>query len=140
MARYLVIAHQTADSPELVAELRRTQASDAGSSFVLVVPATPVQHLAAWTEGEAKAVAAEAGARAQETLKRHGIELSEVLVGDPDPVEAAVDEWNERPDYDGVILSTLPMRTSRWLKADAYNRLVKRLTIPVTHVAAEPEQ
>lgn len=140
VARYLVVAHQTADSPELVAELRRVQASDPGAAFVLLVPATPVQHLGGWTEGEARAVAAEAGDRAQKELSRHGIDLSDVFVGDPDPVEAAVDEWNERPDYDEVILSTLPIRTSRWLRADAPNRLAKRLTVPVRHVAAEPRE
>lgn len=138
MARYLVVAHQTADSPELVGELRRAQAADPSSSFVLLVPATPIQHLGGWTEGEARAVAAEAGARAQQELKRHGIELSDVRVGDPDPLEAAMDEWNEHSDYDEVILSTLPIRTSRWLKADAHNKLAKRLTIPVKHVVAEP--
>ena len=82
-------------------------------------------------------MAAKAGARAQEELERHGIKLSEVRVGDADPVEAAADEWNERPDYDEVILSTLPARTSRWLKSDARNRLAKRLSIPVRHVVAE---
>lgn len=138
MARYLVVAHQTADSPELVAELRRVQARDASASFVLLIPATPVQHLAGWTEGGAQAAAAEAGTRSQEALRRHGIQLSEILVGDPDPVEAVVDEWNERPNYDEVILSTLPMRTSRWLKAEAHNRLTKRLTIPVRRVTSEP--
>ena len=138
MARYLVVAHQTADSPELVAELQTTQARDPESSFVLLIPATPVQHLRGWTEGESRDVAAKAGAQAQEEFERHGIKLSEIRVGDADPVEAAADEWNERPDYDEVILSTLPARTSRWLKADARNRLTKRLTIPVRHVVAEP--
>lgn len=138
MASYLVVAHQTADSPELVAELRRIKAADPASRFVLVVPATPVQHLRGWTEGESKAVAAAAGSRAREELKRHGIELSEVRIGDPDPVEAAADEWNERPDYDEIILSTLTARVSRWLRGDARNRLAQRIPIPVRHVAAEP--
>jgi nucleotide-binding universal stress UspA family protein len=137
VARYLVVAHQTADSPELIAELQRAKASDPASTFVLLVPATPVQHLGGWTEGESREVAAQAGERAQKKLERHGIRLSEIRVGDADPVEAACDEWNERPDYDEVILSTLPARTSRWLKADASNRLAKRLTIPVRHVVAE---
>ena len=137
MARYLVVAHQTADSPELVAELRRLHAADPTSTFVLLVPATPVQHLGGWTEGESKAVAAEAGSRAREVLERHGIELSEFRVGDPDPVQAAADEWNERPDYDEIILSTLPARTSRWLRGDARNKLALRLNIPVHHVVAE---
>ena len=137
MARYLVVAHQTADSPELVAELRRAQAEDPTSTFVLLVPATPIQHLGGWTEGESRAVALAAGTRAQEELGRYGVHLRDVQVGDPDPVEAAADEWNSRPDYDEVILSTLPAGISRWLKGDATNRLTKRLDLPVKHVVAE---
>ena len=137
MARYLVVAHQTADSPELLAELRRAQADDPTSTFVLLVPATPIQHLGGWTEGESRSVAAEAGTRAQEELSRHGVQLLDVRVGDADPVEAAADEWNLRPDYDEVILSTLPAGISRWLKGDATNRLTKRLDLPVKHVVAE---
>lgn len=137
MARYLVVAHQTADSPELVSAIRHAQARDPESSFVLLIPATPVQHLGGWTEGEARSVAEAAGARAEDALRRHGIELKAIRVGDADPVEAAADEWNDRPEYDEVILSTLPHETSRWLKADAYDRLVRRLDIPVTHVVAQ---
>src|SRR5688572_14938922 len=111
VARYLVVAHQTADSPELVAELQSTLARDPASTFVLLIPATPVQHLRGWTEGESRDVAAKAGTRAQDELETHGITLIDVRVGDADPVEAAADEWNERPDYDEVILSTLPART-----------------------------
>jgi hypothetical protein len=136
VARYLVIAHQTADSPELAAALRQAKTTDPEASFVLVVPATPVEHLTGWTEGEARAVAAQAGERAAHALARHRVELAAVVVGDPDPVNAAADEYNDRPDYDQVILSTLPVGASRWLKADSYNRLRRRLDLPVTHVVA----
>ena len=137
VAHYLVVAHQTADSPELAAALRAVRARLPDATFVLVVPATPVQHLGGWTEGEARAVATETGTRAEEMLRRHGIELAAVRVGDPDPVNAAADEWNDHPDYDEVILSSLPEGVSRWLKVDAYDRLVRRLTVPVTHVVAQ---
>lgn len=137
MPRYLVVAHQTADSPELVAAIRQTKARHPDSSYVLLIPATPVQHLRGWTEGEAHAVAEAAGARAEDALRRSGIELKAIRVGDADPVEAAADEWNDRPEYDEVILSTLPHGSSRWLKAEAHDRLVRRLGIPVTHVVAQ---
>jgi hypothetical protein len=137
MAHYLVVAHQTADSPELAAALRAVQARDPDATFVLVVPATRVEHLAGWTEGEAQAVASQTGSKATEALKRHGIELTAVRVGDEDAVNAAVDEWNDHPEYDEVILSTLPEGVSRWLRVDAYDRLVRRLSIPVTHVVAQ---
>ncbi|HKX76214.1 MAG TPA: hypothetical protein VJR05_12590 [Acidimicrobiia bacterium] len=136
MARYLVVAHQTADSPELAGALRQIKTGDPEASFVLVVPATPVQHLRGWTEGEAKAVASEAGMRAEKELARHGIELAGVRVGDPDPVNAAYDEWNDHPDYQHVVISTLPQGVSRWLNADVGKRLERRLGLPVTHVVA----
>ena len=136
MARYLVVAHQTAGSPELAGALRHIKASDPAASFVLVVPATPVQHLRGWTEGEAKAVAQEAGAHAEKELARNGIDLDGVRVGDPDPVNAAYDEWNDHPHYEHVVLSTLPQGVSRWLNADVGKRLERRLGLPVTHVVA----
>lgn len=136
MARYMVVAHQTADSPELAGALRQIIAGDPGATFVLVVPATPVQHLRGWTEGEARAVASDAGMRAEKELARHGIELAGVRVGDSDPVNAAYDEWNEHPDYEHVVVSTLPQGVSRWLNADVGKRLERRLGLPVTHVVA----
>jgi len=137
MARYLVVAHQTADSLELVTALRQAKNRDPGSTFVLVVPATPVQHLRGWTEGEARAVAAAAGDRAVKQLRRSGIEFDSVRVGDPDPVNAAADERNDHPDYDEVIVSTLPAGASRWLQADVKKKLERRLGLPVTHVVAQ---
>jgi nucleotide-binding universal stress UspA family protein len=104
--------------------------------LVLVVPATPVQHVRGWTEGEAAAVALEAGERARRKLEGQGIKLEAVRVGDPDPVEAAADEWNEHPDYDRIILSTFAKGTSRWLRGNAVSRLERRLPVPVTHVVS----
>ena len=51
MSNYLVVAHQTATSPEL---LRRASVADrdSGALFTLLVPATPVVHLLTWEEGE----------------------------------------------------------------------------------------
>ena len=136
MARFLVVAHQTADSPELVAVLRQAVDRDPAASFVLLVPATPVQHVRGWTEGEAASVALQAGERARQMLERQGVRLEGVRVGDPDPVEAAADEWNEHSEYDRVILSTFAKGTSRWLRGNAVTRLEKRLPIPVTHVVS----
>ena len=101
-----------------------------------MVPATPVQHVRGWTEGEAKAVALEAGERARKLLERQGVKLEAVRVGDQDPVEAAADEWNENLDYERVILSTFAKGPSRWLRRNAVARLEARLPIPVTHVVS----
>lgn len=136
MTRFLVVAHQTADSPELSAVLRQALDRDPTATFVLLVPATPVQHVRGWTEGEAAAVAVESGERARQLLEGQGVKLEAVRVGDQDPVEAAADEWNEHPDYDRLILSTFATGTSRWLRGKAVPRLKKRLPIPVTHVVS----
>ena len=136
MARFLVVAHQTADSPELSAVLRQLVDRDPTSSFVLLVPATPVQHVRGWTEGEAAAVALEAGEKAGKRLEGQGVKLEAIRVGDQDPVEAAADEWNEHPEYDRLILSTFAKGASRWLRGNVVTRLEKRLPIPVTHVVS----
>ncbi|MGH8927569.1 MAG: hypothetical protein ACRDWH_04420 [Acidimicrobiia bacterium] len=137
MPRYLVVAHQTADSPELVAALSDITKRHPDAVFVLVVPSTPPSHLVTWTEGEAKTIALAAGERAMDSLRRHGIALESIRVGDQDPVNAACDEWNDHPHYDEVILSTFSVGASRWLKGDAYKRLTKRISVPVTHIVAE---
>jgi hypothetical protein len=136
VTRFLVVAHQTADSPELSAVLRQAVDRDPTATFVLLVPATPVQHIRGWTEGEAAAVALEAGERARQLLESQGVKLEAVRVGDQDPVEAAADEWNEHPDYERLILSTFAKGTSRWLRGKADSRLRKRLPIPITHVVS----
>jgi hypothetical protein len=67
MPRYLIVAHQTAESPELVECVRALAGEDPTSIFSLLVPATPVQHLLTWWEGEKQAIARESAMRAIET-------------------------------------------------------------------------
>lgn len=133
MTRYLIVAHQTADSPELLEAVKGIVAEQPEATFGLVVPATPVAHLGRWTEGESMAVAAEAGVRARDAMAAHGIDLSEVTVGDANPVYAAADAFN-RADWDHVLVSTLPAGVSRWVKMDVVSRLERELEVPVTHV------
>lgn len=136
MTRYLIVAHQTADSPQLVGAIREIHRRDPDAEFGLVVPATPIDHLASWTHGEAQSVAAEAGERARSHLGAEGVELIEVTIGDANPVYAVADTFNRRP-WDHVLVSTLPPGASRWIKMDVVSRLGRELTVPVTHVVAE---
>jgi hypothetical protein len=58
MARYLIVAHQTAGSPELLERVRALAAADPEAEFTLLVPATPTGHLLHnWEEGEARQLA-----------------------------------------------------------------------------------
>ena len=54
-------------------------------------------------------------------------------VGVPDPV-AAIGVVLHRWEFDEVILSTLPGRSSRWLARDLPTRIRRSFILPVTHV------
>jgi len=136
MARYLIVAHQTADSPQLVQAVKEIRSREPDAEFGLLVPATPVSHLASWTRGEAEAVAAEAGERARTRFGAEGVALSEVIVGDANPVYAVGDVFN-RSSWAHVLVSTLAPGVSRWVKMDVVSRLSRELSVPVTHIAAD---
>ena len=135
MPRYLVVAHQTADSPELVGAIEELVNEDPESEFWLVIPATFVGHLLSWTEGEAQAVAARQAAAAKEVLGRVGARVMDAAIGNASPVEAAKDAMLRR-SFDAVVVSTFPLKASRWLRADAVHRLERATDVPIIHVVA----
>lgn len=137
MARYLIIAYQTAENPALLRELRRLAAEDAGAEFVLLVPATAASHLRIAGAGEAYSLAKEAAESAAARLRAEGIEPAAVRVRDPNPVVAAEAELAEHPGYDALVVSTFPPGLSRWLRMDAVSRLQRLTGVPVHHVVAE---
>ncbi|GAA1853467.1 hypothetical protein ACFFOM_20345 [Microlunatus capsulatus] len=148
MRRYLVVANQTLGEDELVDLIRRRAAAEP-SEFFVVVPATPVLEMvpgaaAAVAVGvpallpcspaEARALAEERLAAALEQLRATGAAV-EGAVGDANPVRAVEHALTGR-GFDEIIVSTLPSRLSRWLRADLPRRLEHRTKLPVTHVAA----
>jgi hypothetical protein len=134
--RVLVIANRTADSPDLIALLRR-RLGEEGMSFTLLVPAVP--HGLSWA-ANMKAGWSPAITRAEAALQRMrdcGIALEEVVVGDPDPFAAAGDVLHTG-DFVEVIVSTMPRGISNWLKLGLADRLRRTFEIPVTQVTAHP--
>jgi hypothetical protein len=114
MGKYLVVAYQTASSPELLERLKEIASEDAKTEFALLVPATPVGHLVSWSEGEARSAAQRAGEQAKDLSERNGLNLSRIAVGDEAPVIAVQDDLRDNPThYDGIIVSTLPLGISR---------------------------
>jgi hypothetical protein len=110
MTKYLVVAHQTASSPELLDKLKELAREDAEAEFVLLVPATPVRHLLASVEGEARAAAQSAAEEAKDALETNGLQISRTAIGDEAPVTAVQDDLRENPArYDAIIVSTLPL-------------------------------
>jgi hypothetical protein len=141
VARYLLVAHQTAESGELLDAARQLASDDSHARFTLLVPATPVGDLLTWEEGETKEVARLRAQTAAAELQRNGINLVGVRVGDADPVLAVDDEFLAGRRYDAAVISTLPPGISRWIKMDVVSRLQrKRPRLRILQVVAESAQ
>lgn len=132
--RYLVVANQTAQSPELISELKRL-AAESPSEFVLLVPASAPQQGLTWDESQIKAAARAIAEQAQRRYEEEGLAVSSTAVGSGSPVLAIEDELETNAGrYSGIVLSTLPLGVSRWLKLDIVSAVKQRTRIPVTHV------
>jgi len=138
MARYLVVAHQTAGSPELLERVRQVAAEDPEAEFTLLVPATPPSHLHTWEEGEARQLALRRGTQAAERLRAAGAKVEAVRVGSHRPLDAVSDELYAHGGYQAIVVSTFPPGLSRWLGGDLPNQLRRRTRLPVHHVIAAP--
>jgi hypothetical protein len=141
MARYLVVAHETATSPELLKQVRAVREQQEGTEFVLLVPATPVRHLLIrrGDEHDAEAAARKRVERAQALFAKRGIPLSDARVGAADPADAIDEEVEANPGYTGFIISTLPAEKSRWLRMDLPRTVRAKYGLPVHHVVAARE-
>jgi hypothetical protein len=134
--RVLVVANRTADSPDLIAALRRRPAATS-TSYTLLVPAVP--HGLSWA-ADMKSGWPEAISRAElgaERMRLAGIDLERTIVGDPDPF-AAVGDVLHGGGYDEVIVSTLPRGVSRWLRVSLPGRLRRATDLRVTQITAHP--
>jgi nucleotide-binding universal stress UspA family protein len=133
-ARILVVANRTAESEELL-ETLKARAAQGAARFNLVVPSTP--HGVAWA-GDMHSGGEEADAHLQaavERLRDAGLDV-EGQTGDPDAWCAVQDAINLTGPYDEVIVSTLPVKVSKWLKMDLPHRVERGTGLPVTHVVA----
>ena len=131
-ARVLVVANRTAESPELLDALR-ARTVQGPCEFTLLVPSTP--HGIAWAaDMHAGGEEAEEHRNAfVEELRREGLDVAGARVGDPDALAAIQDECNFN-SYDELIVSTLPLHVSKWLKLDLPSKAKAATGLPVTHV------
>jgi hypothetical protein len=124
--RVLIVAHRTAATPRLI-ERVRARAAEGDCAFTLLVPRRY------WDpETEEAAAALEL---ALPLLSEAAGSQVDGLVGDSDPFEA-VKAALAAQAYDEVIVSTLPVRVSHWLRRDLPHR-VESLGLPVTVVTAQ---
>lgn len=126
MTRYLIVAHQTAESDELRRCVIDVTRGDASAECVLLVPATPVNELLMWDETRSAERARRRGDAARSALEAAGITIADVRIGDGDPHTAIGDELRTDGLFGVIVLSTLPPGASRWLRMDLLTR-VRRL-------------
>src|SRR5947207_3254278 len=133
-AHVLVVAHQTAATKPLFDAVRE-RAQRGQAEFHLVVPRMP--------HGMHKLVDPQDTGEdeAQHVLDAALPKLSDAAgrevtgsLGDSEPLMAIQDAVN-LGNYDEIIISTLPLGVSRWLKLDLVSK-TRALGLPVTHVEA----
>ncbi len=134
-ARVLVVAHKTAATQPLLDAVRE-RAKRGPATFTLLVP-NPAHGLHKVVDPEDQQAS-----EAQTVINEAIPALSEAagapvegIVGDADPVAAVHDAINLR-GFDEVIVSTLPVRLSRWLKLDLPSK-VAGMGLPVTTVTPD---
>ncbi len=136
-AQVLVVAHQTAATASLLDAVRE-RARRGAAGFHLVVPRQ--------VHGMHRVVDPQdaGGDDAERVLAQALPKLSEAAgaavqgsVGDAEPLMAIHDAIN-LGSYDEIIISTLPLGISRWLKLDLISK-ARGLGLPVTHVEASSD-
>src|SRR5260370_3783884 len=107
VASYLVVANETADSPELHHAVAEIHKHDPDAEFVIVIPATPLNLLQQF-EGSVKSARGLAAQRAQSTrlyLESLGVRVRSTLIGKCDPY-LTIKEDLSKASYPPMVHST----------------------------------
>jgi hypothetical protein len=153
MGRCLVVANQTLLGAELREELRKRIEAGSSSFYVLVPNTSAADYqvvpdasgvlppsLAWWaTNYRGPATDEEATAQARQRLSQMLADvaaLGAAVAGDlgsSEPLEA-MEKVLTGHQFDEIIVTTLPRRVSRWLRADLPRQAERRFGLPVTTV------
>jgi|SRR5579859_1861708 len=133
-AKVLVVAHHTAATEPLIQAIRE-RAQQGPAKFHLVVPRQPHgMHKVVDPQDAGEDVAKNVLADALPKLSEAAGHEVTGSIGDPEPLMAIEDAIN-LGEFHEIIISTLPLGVSRWLKLDVVSK-AKGLGLPVTHVLA----
>jgi hypothetical protein len=141
MAKYLVVAHQTAASGELITELKQLAGAGNDAEFDLLVPATPIQHLLTSQDEGAEQVAQKRAEEAKAALELAGLNVTRTSVGAALPLDAIEAELRKSDRrYTAIVISTFPPGLSKWLRRGLPWEVERRFGLPVVHVVARDKE
>ena len=125
----LVVANVTAGRGKLRARMKEIAAESDKMLFIVVVP------LAEHRDGREAAAARARLGNTLDKMRREGL-LVAGMIGDPDPYTATM---NALQFYrvSRIIISTLPVTKSGWMRSDLIERVRKAANIEVEHIVAE---
>jgi hypothetical protein len=133
--RVLVVAHKTAATQALMQAVR-DRAARGPATFTLLVPsAAHGLHRLVDPEDQDRSEAELVLDLALPLLEEAAGRKVEGMIGDPNPLNAVQDAVNLH-GFDEIIISTLPVRISRWMRLDLPSKLTG-LGLPVTTVTAQ---
>ena len=135
MANVLVLANETIGGQKLLEAIRERAARGDDVHFHVVVPQTRPRHGNVIYDEAVRDSAQVRIDLALEFMEDEGIDGSGE-VGDQDPFNAVLDAIRERP-IDELIVSTLPVASSGWLRRDLIERLREATGKPVHHVVVD---
>ena len=134
MANVLVLANQTIGGQALLDAVRE-RAAQGDAKFVVVVPQNRPSHGNVVYDEAVKDAAQVRVDLSLAFMREEGFEGTGE-VGDADPFSAAKDAIAAH-GIDEVILSTLPITSSGWLRRDLPERIEQESGLPVTHVVTD---
>lgn len=133
MARYLIVTNKTALTTELHAKVAELVAADPEAQFAILVPEAPSENYT-W-EGETISEARQNAEALRATLEGTvGANVGRVMVGADDPLLAIANELHTHAAYDTLVICTLPLGVSRWLRLDLVHQAARKFGLPVIHV------
>ncbi len=125
----LVVANVTAGRGKLRARMKEIAAGVDDMLFIVVVP------LEAHRDGRAAAVARARLGNTLDRMRREGL-LVAGMIGDPDPYTATMNAL-QFYSVSRIIISTLPVTKSGWMRSDLVDRVSKAANMDVEHIVAE---
>ena len=120
--RVLIVANRTAATHRLLDEVARRR-KNGPCAFALLIPDVADRKRADWTLDNALPL-----------LQRAAGGPVEGIVGGADPFTSVADAVRDG-HFDEIIVSTMPKKTSKWLRRDLV-RKIEGLGLPVTAVTA----